>query len=58
MFPTFLKTNANFWVTFILLSANDFNLVKSKILALGKEVRNFRKHPNLKTYEFNLTQQM
>ena len=38
MFLTLLNTNLNFWVTFILLSANDFNLYQSKILLFGKEL--------------------
>ena len=36
MFSTLLKTNFNFWVTFILLSANAFNLDQPKILLFGK----------------------
>ena len=37
MFSTLLKTNFIFWVTFILSSANDFNLDWSTILLRGKE---------------------
>ena len=36
-FLPFPKTNCNFSVTFILLSANVFNLDYSKILSDGKE---------------------
>ena len=36
MFPTFPKTNFNFSFTFILSSANAFNLDQSKILSFGK----------------------
>ena len=35
MFSTLSKTNFNFSVTFILLSANAFNLDQSKILLFG-----------------------
>ena len=38
MFSTLLKTSFNFAVTFILSSANAFNLDKSKILSFGKEL--------------------
>ena len=34
-----VKANFNFRVKFILLSANAFNLGKSKILSLGKELK-------------------
>ena len=37
MFSTLLKTNFNFSVTFILSSANAFNLNQSKNLSFGKE---------------------
>ena len=36
MFSTLPKTNFNFSVTFIVLSANTFNLDQSKILLFGK----------------------
>ena len=38
MFSTLLKTNFNFTVAFILLSANALNLDQSKILSFGKEL--------------------
>ena len=38
MFSTIVKTNFNIWVTFILASANGFNLDQSKILSFGKEL--------------------
>ena len=38
MFPTLFKTDFNFAVTFILFSANAFNLYQSKILSFGKEL--------------------
>ena len=47
MFSTVPKTNFNFSVTFILLSANAFNLEESKILTFGKRV----KHKQLKKLE-------
>ena len=40
MFSTLPETNFNFSVTFILLSANAFNLDQSKILLFGKELNN------------------
>ena len=39
MFSTIPKTNFNFSVTFVLSSANAFNLDKSKILSYGKELK-------------------
>ena len=39
MFSTFPKPNFNFSFTFILLSANAFNLEQSKTLLFGKELR-------------------
>ena len=39
MFSTLLKTNFNFLITFILLSASSFNLDSSKVLLFGKELR-------------------
>ena len=41
MFSTVPKTNFKFLVTFILLSANAFNLDRSKILSVGKELGNY-----------------
>ena len=38
MFSTRPKTNFSFWVTFILLSANAFNLGQSINLSFGKEL--------------------
>ena len=38
MFSTLTKTNFNFSVAFIWLSANAFNLDRSKILSCGKEL--------------------
>ena len=38
MFSTFHKTNFKFSVTFILSSANAFDLDKPKILSFGKEI--------------------
>ena len=38
MFSTHPKTNFNFSVTFILPSANDFNLDQSKNLLFGKDL--------------------
>ena len=40
MFSTFLKTNLNFSATFILSSANAFNLDQFKILPFGKALNN------------------
>ena len=37
MFSTLSKTNLNFWVTFILSSANVLSLAESKMLSSGKE---------------------
>ena len=39
MFSTLHKTNFKFSVTFILLSANAFDLDKPKILSFGNELR-------------------
>ena len=39
MFSTFPKTNFNFWVAIILLSANVFNLDTSKNLLFDKRVK-------------------
>ena len=41
MFSTLPKTNVNFSFTFILSSANAFNLDQSKILSFGKEFKKF-----------------
>ena len=41
MFSTLPKALFSFWVTFILYSANAFNLDWSKILLFGKELYNF-----------------
>ena len=38
MSSTILQTNFDVWVTFILLSANAFNLYQSKILLFGIEL--------------------
>ena len=38
MFSTLPKTNSSFSVTYILSSANAFNLEQSKILSCGKEL--------------------
>ena len=38
MFSTLLRTNFNFSLTFILLSANALDLGKSKNLSFGKEL--------------------
>ena len=42
MFSTLSKPNFNFLFTFILSSANTFNLGQSKILSFGKELRQKR----------------
>ena len=50
MFSAHPNTNFNFWITFILSSANAFNLDYSKILSFGKELKNYqtsRIHINL-----------
>ena len=39
MFCTLSKISQTIWVTFILSSANAFNLVYSKIFSLGKELK-------------------
>ena len=39
MFSAHPNTNFNFWITFILSSANAFNLDYSKILSFGKELK-------------------
>ena len=41
MFSTLSKTEIIIWATFILSSANAFNLVTSRILSFGKELKNF-----------------
>ena len=38
MFSTLPETKFNFWVTFILVSANTFNLLKSTVLSSGKQL--------------------
>ena len=38
MFSTLPNLNFNFWVTFILLSANAFSLEKLEILLFGREL--------------------
>ena len=43
MFFTLPKTTFNISVTFVLLSANAFNLDQSKILMFGKELMTLRK---------------
>ena len=47
IFSNLLKTNLNFWVTFILSSANAFNLDQSNILSFGKELSVSYKRPKL-----------
>ena len=47
MFSTLPKSNFNFWVTFILSSANAFNLDQSKNLSFGKELK------TIYVYNFN-----
>ena len=43
-----LKTNFHFWVTFILLSVNTFNLDWSKILLFGEQLcSNYREVQNV-----------
>ena len=44
MFSTFPKQNLNFSFTFVLLSANAFNLDQSKILSFGKELKCLQLH--------------
>ena len=41
MFSTLLKTNFSLGVTFILLSANGFDLEKSKILSFSKALPHY-----------------
>ena len=42
MFSILPKTDFNFSVTFILLSANAFNLNQSEILSFGKEINSLQ----------------
>ena len=46
MFSAHPNTNFNFWITFILSSANAFNLDYSKILSFGKELSIVNKLPH------------
>ena len=49
-FSTLLKTNFNFWVTFILSSAIAFNLDKSRILSSGKKLIHMNPLPDEKFF--------
>ena len=46
MFSTISKTEIIIWATFILSSANAFNLVMSKILSYGKELTQSAEAPS------------
>ena len=52
MFSTLPKTNFNISTTFILSSANAFNLNRSKISSFGKELRKGKNSGNLHFFLF------
>ena len=55
MFSTLSKRNFSFSVTFILSSANAFNLDQSEILSFGKELNLHHTIPTFKTWQMALT---
>ena len=56
MFSTLLNTNFKFSLTFILSSANAFNLDKSKFFLFGKELTPEALHAELNSYTDNVDQ--
>ena len=51
MFSTLLKTNFKFWATFILSSANSFDLGLSNLVLFGKELTFYHVIPNFNDSE-------